>query len=341
MRKTLLALLLCTVGGFAQADLQLKEGHPQSYTVVQGDTLWDISGKFLRQPWKWPKIWQANPQVANPHLIYPGDTLTLDYVNGQPRVTLNRGQSRGTIKLSPQIRSTPIAQAIPTIPLESINSFLIGNMIIDSRAEFDSAPYVLTGNAERVIAGTGDTIFVRGNDLEEGQVYGIYREGKVYTDGTNKNVLGINANEIGSGELIALEEGVGTLKLSRVNQEVRITDRLFINEERAINSTFMPNEPQFEISGSIIDVPRGLTQVGQYDVITIDRGLNDSLEVGDVLAIYKAGETVRDRVTNRNVKVPDERAGLAMVFRTYDQVSYAIVLYATRQLALSDRVANP
>ena len=343
MRKTLLALLLCAMGGFAQADVQLKDGHPQSYTVVQGDTLWDISGKFLRQPWKWPKIWQANPQVANPHLIYPGDTLTLDYVNGQPRIMLNRGASRGTIKLSPKVRSTPMAQAIPTIPLEAINNFLINNTIIDSKLDFENAPYVLAGNAERVVSGAGDTIFIRGEDLEDGQVYGIYREGKTYTDPETKAVLGINANEIGTGELIAIDEdeGIGTLRLLRSNQEIRLTDRLFINEERAINSTFMPTEPNFEVEGTIIDVPRGLTQVGQYDVITINRGFNDDLEIGDVLAINKTGETVRDRVTGKPVKVPDERAGLAMVFRTFDQVSYAIVLYATRPLSINDLVINP
>ena len=112
MRKSLLALLLLAAGGLAQAQVQLKEGHPERYTVVRGDTLWDISGKFLSQPWKWPEIWQVNPQIQNPHLIYPGDVLSLVYIDGQPRLMLNRGESRGTIKLSPRVRSTPIAEAI-------------------------------------------------------------------------------------------------------------------------------------------------------------------------------------------------------------------------------------
>ena len=122
MRKSLLALLLLaasglTQTGMAQAEVQLKDGHPDRYTVVKGDTLWDISGRFLSQPWKWPEIWHANPQVENPHLIYPGDELSLVYIDGQPRLMLNRGASRGTIKLSPQVRSTPMAEAIPAIPL--------------------------------------------------------------------------------------------------------------------------------------------------------------------------------------------------------------------------------
>src|SRR5690606_16436104 len=122
MRKSLLALLLVAASGLALADVQLREGHPDQYTVVKGDTLWDISGKFLSQPWKWPEIWHANPQVENPHLIYPGDQLNLVYIDGQPRLMLNRGASRGTVKLSPSIRKTPMAEAIQTIPLEEIGS---------------------------------------------------------------------------------------------------------------------------------------------------------------------------------------------------------------------------
>lgn len=139
MRKSLLALLLVAVGGLAQAAVQLKDNHPERYTVVKGDTLWDISGRFLREPWKWPELWHANPQIANPHLIYPGDTLSLVYVDGQPRLVLDRGTSRGTIKLSPTVRTTPMAEAIPTIPLEAINSFLLSNRIIDTAEQFQGA----------------------------------------------------------------------------------------------------------------------------------------------------------------------------------------------------------
>ena len=158
MRKSLLALLLVAAGGLAQTGLvqaavQLKEGHPDRYTVAKGDTLWDISGKFLSQPWKWPEIWHANPQVKNPHLIYPGDVLSLVYIDGQPRLMLNRGESRGTIKLSPQVRSTPLAEAIPAIPLEKINSFLLSNRIINTAEEFAQRPYVVAGNQERVVSG--------------------------------------------------------------------------------------------------------------------------------------------------------------------------------------------
>ena len=167
MRKSLLALLLLAAGGLAQADVQLKDGHPEQYTVVKGDTLWDISGRFLSQPWKWPELWHANPQIQNPDLIYPGDTLSLTYVDGKPQLMLNRAASRGTIKLSPQVRSTPMAEAIPTIPLEKINAFLFNNRIMESNQEFTAAPYVIAGDGESVVMGAGNTVFARGTFTEQ------------------------------------------------------------------------------------------------------------------------------------------------------------------------------
>lgn len=341
MRKSLLALLLLAVGGLAQAEVQLKEGHPDRYTVVKGDTLWDISGKFLSQPWKWPELWHANPQIENPHLIYPGDTLSLVYVDGQPRLVLNRGESRGTIKLSPQVRSTPLAQAIPAIPLEAINSFLLSNRIVDTPEEFQGKPYIVAGQAERVVSGAGDRIYARGA-FDEGQnVYGIFRQGKTYTDPETQEFLGINADDVGGGEIVAEEGDVATLNLTRANQEVRLGDRLFPTEERAVNSTFMPSEPATDVNGVILDVPRGVTRIGQFDVVTLNKGKIDGLSEGNVLAVYKTGETVRDRITGESVKIPDERSGLLMVFRTYEKLSYGLVLYATRDLAVMDKVKNP
>jgi len=341
MRKSLLALLLVAASGFAQADVQLKEGYPERYTVVKGDTLWDISARYLREPWKWPELWHANPQIENPHLIYPGDSLSLVYIDGQPKLMLNRGASRGTIKLSPTVRTTPMAEAIPTIPLEQINSFLLSNRIIDSQAQFEAAPYIVAGNAERVISGAGDRIYGRGDFSANIPVYGIFRQGKQYTDPKTGEFLGINADDVGTVEVVQVEGDIATLQLTRTTQEARIGDRLFASEERVVNSTFMPSAPSSDIDGLIIDVPRGVTQIGQLDVVTLNKGMRDGLKEGNVLAVYKTGETVRDRVTGENVKVPDERAGLLMVFRTYDKLSYGLVLQATRSLAVNDKLRNP
>ncbi|WP_460119407.1 LysM peptidoglycan-binding domain-containing protein [Pseudomonas sp. S2_C03] len=341
MRKSLLALLLLASAGFAHGQVQLREGFPQQYTVVAGDTLWDIAGKFLREPWKWPELWQVNPQIQNPNLIYPGDLLSLVYVDGQPRLTLNRGASRGTIKLSPRVRSSPVADAIPSIPLQAINSFLLSNRIVDKAEDFDKAPYIVAGDAERVLSGTGDRIFARGHFDQQHPVYGIFRQGKVYTDPESKEFLGINADDIGGGEVVATEGDVATLALQRTTQEVRLGDRLFSSEERSINSTFMPSAPASEINGLIIDVPRGVTQIGALDVVTLNKGQRDGLAEGNVLVVMKTGETVRDRITGQPLKIPDERAGLLMVFRTYDKLSYGLVLNASRSLAVMDKVRNP
>jgi nucleoid-associated protein YgaU len=234
-----------------------------------------------------------------------------------------------------------MAEAIPTIPLEAINSFLLSNRIVDTPEEFNGKPYIVAGNAERVVSGAGDRVYARGQFDEQHPIYGIFRQGKTYVDPETKEFLGINADDIGSGEIVAEEGDVGTLLLKRSTQEVRLGDRLFPTEERAINSTFMPSEPAGEIKGLILDVPRGVSQIGQFDVVTLNKGARDGLEIGNVLAVYKTGETVRDRVTGESVKIPDERSGLLMVFRTYDKLSYGLVLQASRQLAVMDKVRNP
>ncbi|NBA97001.1 LysM peptidoglycan-binding domain-containing protein [Pseudomonas sp. R5(2019)] len=341
MRKSLLALLLLASAGIAQAQVELRDGYPQRYTVVQGDTLWDISGKFLRAPWQWPQVWHANPQISDPNLIYPGDTLSLVYVDGQPRIVLDRGTSRGTIKLSPRVRSTPMAEAIPSISLESINAFLISNRIVDDPEQFQKAPYIVAGDTQRVLSGSGDRIFARGKFEPIQSSYGIFRQGKTYTDPVSNEVLGINADDIGGVEVVAEEGDVATLNLLHSTQEVRLGDRLFSSEERPITSTFMPSSPSEPVEGVILDVPRGVTQVGKYDVVTLNKGQRDGLSAGNVLAIYKNGETVRDRITGEDVKIPDERSGLLMVFRTYEKLSYGLVLNANHSLTVMDKVRNP
>jgi nucleoid-associated protein YgaU len=192
-----------------------------------------------------------------------------------------------------------------------------------------------------VVSGAGDRVYARGAFDESAPVYGIFRQGKTYVDPDTQEFLGINADDIGGGEIVAEEGDIGTMTLTRTTQEVRLGDRLFATEERAITSTFMPSEPSSEINGLILDVPRGVTQIGQFDVVTLNKGARDGLAEGSVLAVYKTGETVRDRITGEAVKIPDERAGLLMVFRTYEKLSYGLILGATRQLAVMDKVRNP
>ncbi len=246
-----------------------------------------------------------------------------------------------TIKLSPKVRSSPVNEAIPSVALKSINSFLLSNRIVDKAEEFDKAPYIVAGDSERVLSGAGDRIFARGHFDPAQPAYGIFRQGKVYTDPQSKEILGINADDIGGGDVVAIEGDVATLELLRTTQEVRLGDRLFSGEERAINSTFTPSAPSHEINGLIIDVPRGVTQIGELDVVTLNKGQRDGLAEGNLLAVMKTGETVRDRITGQPLKIPDERAGLLMVFRTYDKLSYGLVLSASRSLSVMDKVRNP
>jgi nucleoid-associated protein YgaU len=246
-----------------------------------------------------------------------------------------------TLKLSPQVRSSPITEAIPAVALKSINSFLLSNRIVDKAEDFAKAPYIVAGDAERVLSGSGDRVFARGKFDSAQQAYGIFRQGKVYTDPQSEEFLGVNADYIGGGEVVATQGDVATLALQRTTQEVRLGDRLFSNEERSINSTFTPSAPATEINGLIIDVPRGVTQIGALDVVTLNKGQRDGLAAGNLLAVLKTGETVRDRISGQPVKIPDERAGLLMVFRTYDKLSYGLVLNASRSLVVMDKVQNP
>lgn len=340
MKKILLALALLAVSSLVQAAVQLKEGHPESYTVVRGDTLWDIAGRFLNKPWQWRELWEANPHINNPDLIYPGDVLFLKYANGQPYLDVTRATSRGTVKLSPRIRTKPIAEAIPSIPLGKIQSFLLNNRIINSHEEFSKAPYMLSTAGDRIISGTGDRIYARGHFPKGFTQFGIFRQGKAYAD-SKGHLLGINADYIGSAKLVKVDGDIATLPLTTTTQEVRPGDRLFTSEDRPIQTFFQLSTPRQDIKGRIIDVPQGVMEVGRMNVVTINKGTRDGLEESNVLAAYKAGGLVMDPVTNKRVKVPDERAGLLLVFRAYDRISYGFILTSDHALKIGDSVRNP
>jgi nucleoid-associated protein YgaU len=340
MKRVLLGGLLALAQAFAaQAGdvLALKQGHPQTYVVKKGDTLWAISNMFLSDPWLWPEIWHINPQVENPHLIYPGDSLNLVYIDGKPQLVLSRGRD---VKLSPEVRSTPIAQAIPAIPLEAINPFLNRGRIVGAGV-LESAPYVLAGKEGHIVAGAGDEIYGRGPFNPGETAFGIFRRGDTFIDPDSGEVLGIQARDIGTAKLLAHEGDVGTLALNRTTEETRRGDSLLSEEERRINASFFPSAPENDIKGYLLAVEGGVSQIGFMNVVVISKGAREGLAEGNLFAIYKTGETVRDPVSQDLVKVPDFRAGLLMVFRVFDKVSYGLVLRAERPLAVNDRIRNP
>jgi nucleoid-associated protein YgaU len=325
----------------------LKPGHPDVYTVVKGDTLWDISGKFLERPWLWPEIWQINPQIENPHLIYPGDEIALVYVDGQPRLQLRRGDAGRTYRLSPsdavtlkpEIRATPLESAIPAISLDAIQGFLVQNRVVEP-ALLEASPYVVEGESERLVLGAGDRVYVRGM-LEDSQTFSFVRKGPLYVDPQTNEVLGREATYIGMGTAVAQDGDVATMAVASTREEVQIGDRVLPTEERRVDSSFFPSAPDAETRGQIISVFSGVTQVGQYDVVVINRGEREGIAVGNVLAIYKRGALARDRIANETIRLPSERAGLMMVFRTFDKLSYALVLMTERPLSVNDEVRNP
>lgn len=338
MKKRILGLLSVFLLSQALAEEpQLRPDYPEEYTVVEGDTLWDISNTFLSTPWYWPEIWHVNPQIENPHLIYPGDVIRLVYFDGKPRLTLDRNK---VVKLSPKVRVVDQAEAIPSIPLDEINNFLSRSRIV-SAEDLARAPHVVSGEAKRLVLGKGDRLYARGDFEDAVSVYGIYRKGETYVDPVTGELLGVQAMDIGSGKMRALEGDIATLLMTRTTEEVRVGDRLLTEEQRSIDSTFFPSAPDSDIEALIIAVEGGVTQVGKMDVVVINRGDREGLTVGNVLAVYKRGGVIKDRVKGDMVTLPDERAGLVMVFRTFEKLSLGLVLEAERPLAIKDLVRNP
>lgn len=347
------------------APVQLNPENPGQYVVQKGDTLWGIAGKFLTQPWRWPEIWKANPQVQDPNLIYPGDVITLSYEGGSPVLTADRGGAGGAtadrkVKLSPEIRSEERRKAIPTIPIDAIRQFLSRPLIV-SEGEMDGWPYVVSSYDQHLVAGTGNRVYVRGLSSETGvRTYSIYRKGPAYYKGADKSsaMLGFEAIYVGE----ALVESFGdpaSVTVTQASREVLDGDRLAVRPDKDVTSDFMPRSPSGNVQGSIISVIDGVSEIGQYQVVVLDVGSAGGVEIGNVLGVYQSGKIVTDKVLQDEgsthpflewlgtgqskgepVTLPPESAGVVMVFRTFPQVSYALVMKATGALKLRDTVHN-
>jgi hypothetical protein len=348
LRNAIVAVVLVMTAGFVAAqsdDIELNPAHPEKYTVKSGDTLWDISGMFLKDPWYWPEIWYVNPQVENPHLIYPGDELTLVYVDGQPRVQLTRGANvtgpTGTERLSPQVREEALSKAITTIPFSVIEPFLSGGMILD-KDELDSLPYIVALR-DHLIAGSGHEVYVTGiaeEDQSTGSEFMVLRKDDKLRDPDTNKVLGYEVVFIGSAELRAKGEPA-TFFLTDSNREASRGD-LIRPVDLRLPMNFFPRAPEQEVNGSIISVVDGVSRIGQFQMVILNRGSNDGLEAGTVLAVWQNGETTRDnRDWGKKVSLPDTFAGNLMVVKAYDDIAYALVVEAVSEMRVYDRVKNP
>ena len=244
----------------------VKVSHPYQYTVKKGDTLWDIAARFLRDPWYWPDVWHVNPQIENPHLIYPGDILTMSFVDGRPRISMQRGS---TVRLSPSIRSTPMDQAIPAIPVDAIRQFLTRPIVLDANT-LDSAPYVVSFGEDHVVGGTDHLAYVRSIESQQDTRFEVVRPAEPLKDADTNEILGYNAQFVGNAELRRTGDPA-TVMLTSMELETLIGDRLLVVPDDISLTTFYPKAPDREIKGSIIKVLNGVSNIGQYDVVILDK----------------------------------------------------------------------
>ncbi len=236
-RSLTVCLLLFTLlfSAWTRAEVELNENVPETYIVKKGDTLWGISGMYLKQPWRWPELWDVNPQIDNPHLIYPGDELYIVWIDGQPRLRMRRG---GEIKLTPNMRVSSLDLAIPTIPLDQIGPWLRRNRVMEAD-ELNYSAYIVAQDERALISGPGDRIFGRGPFPDGERTYGIYRVGQHYADPVTDEYLGYQVIDIGTAKLLSSNrDEVTELEVTRITEEVRITDRLLPYEERVLDATF-------------------------------------------------------------------------------------------------------
>ncbi len=326
----------------------LADNHPDEYVVRVGDTLWDIAATFLKDPWYWPEVWYINPQVENPHLIYPGDVLALVTIDGEQRITNIRAS---TYRLSPQARITPLTEAITSIPYEQIAAFLSKGMVLE-KDQISALPYILSVRGDHLLGAAGNEIYVRGGRAAPtGTRYSVVKIGDELTDPDDGKVLGYSGIYVGEGSL-SRGGDPATVALHDTNREANAGDRL-LPESVDIPLNFFPKAPDSQIDGRIISVVDGVALIGQYQVVVMNRGARDGLAPGDILSVFQAGEEVRDRFAGgglmgsismfggEKVKLPDEQAGTIMVFKVYDRIGYGLVVRATSDIHILDAVRNP
>ncbi|WP_313071412.1 LysM domain-containing protein [Melaminivora sp.] len=345
---------------------ELAPGAPATYTVRPGDTLWDIAGLYLRRPWRWPELWGMNLQaVANPHRIFPGQTLYLEHAG--ERAWLRAGPARDdgglpTVRLSPHVRSENLpSEALPTLKPHLIEPFLAEPLVVDDQT-LEQAPRLIAARDGRAILGGGDHGYVRGApghpvELPAGAAreYRVFRDAVPLIDPVTRQVLGYEARYVGQATLLRGEEPApqaagqapwlpATVQIGRIRQEVRVGDRLLPAPERSF-AHYAPHAPQQAVAAAVVSLYGGDTArlAAQGSVIAINRGADDGMQPGHVLQLLAPGRSIVDRTDpgRATVQLPSEPNGLAMVFRTFERVSYALVLSAQQPVRVGDPLVNP
>jgi|RhiMethySRZTD1v2_1073278.scaffolds.fasta_scaffold00415_31 nucleoid-associated protein YgaU len=381
MVKAIISLILLLTplsGALAAAQPPLKDNAPDRYIVVEGDTLWSIAGRFLQNPWQWPEIWKMNQeQIKNPNRIYPGDVVVLDRSAQEARLRVVQLE---TVRRQPETRAQPLApKPVPAIPPSVIEPFLAKPLVVGA-AELDAAPRITATQENRVTMGAGATAYVSGLTKEKGQFWQVFRRGDALIDPDTRETLGYEAVYLGEARVEKFAEE-STVQIVKSAQEIYVGDRLVAAARETPNFGYVPRAPQQPIRARIVSAYGGLSETGPLSIVALSKGSQDGLEVGHVLAIYRSQSSARyelrtaplygrqglsgsdagrpyygDELAPRDAplyqraapvtdeqiaKLPDERYGLVMVFRTFDRAAFALVMQASRQVSVNDLLTNP
>jgi len=387
MRNTIISLIFLLISvppAIAASTGDLKDSAPDRYIVIKGDTLWSISGRYLKEPWRWPELWKMNEDhIKNPHLIYPGDAIVLDRSAGQAhlRVEGGPGSASGaqTVRLSPRVRVEQMGpKPVPSIPPSVIEPFLAKPLVVGVD-ELNTAARIVATQESRVALGMGATAYAEGISKGQGAIWQIFRRGDPLTDPDTGEVLGYVAIFLGEARVVDFGD-VSKIEITRANQEIYRDDRLLpVGKQTAVFS-YVPHSPKSSVRGRIISTYNNLFESGPRSIVALSKGSNDGLRVGTVLAIFRnqqysrfplrtsplwgeqglggAGQIEyrpeelntrtspvfsRPEPLNEEIlaRLPDERYGLVMVFRTFDRAAFALVMEASRPVQLNDVVSNP
>jgi len=332
-----LAFALPGITAHAQ-EAQVKADSPERYTVQKGDTLWGIASRFLENPWRWPRIWQQNPDIENPHLIYPGDVLVLTTgPGGQSQVKVLR--ERKLTKLEPEVRVVERDDAIPTIPPDAIEPFLTNPLVIEEDG-LELAGYVAAGQEGAIVLGKYNVFYAKGVNGADSEFYNLFRPGKKLIHPVTGEFLGLQAIHLGDARVLAAGD-TAKMEVTSSTQEITMGDRMVAAEDDIALPYYQPHAPGREVHGYVIDIPGAVAEGGPLQPVVVSLGAREGMERGHVLRIQRQEEPQKDVVTGGTVEIPPQDSGLAIVFRVFEKVSYALVLEAERAVHLNDRVTNP
>jgi len=344
MVRIISALILTVTAACALAaePLSLVDNPPDRHIVVKGDTLWGISGKFLKQPWRWPEIWQMNKEeIKNPHWIYPGDIILLDMSSGSPRLKMARPVTGQNGKVEPMVYSTPVQQVIPSISPNIIEPFISQPLIVEASDDGKSGVRIVAAQEDRMMLGSGDSFYATGIADASVEKWHVFRKGKALQDPQTGEVLAYEAFFLGNARLVKPGEPAA-LRVTLAKEEIARGDRLLPAPPPEINS-YVPHRPDQEVAARVMSIYGGVQEGGTNSVISLTQGKNNGLEIGHVVALFRKRISLNVDLDGQRTStpIPEERYALAFVFRVFDRIAYALVVDSSKSVIIGDSVRNP